>query len=173
MDNSFFISLDRLVLIGFFSGYPFIYLVIRELADNSRIKNITKTDIGLLLPFAYALVGVLYLGLLLKNLYPHYSFGNIKMAMQQPYLKIWGLLSILFFIPALSKKPVLSLLHSLVFFFFLLKDLLMSLFSSTQKEMLRNDMTLYTNSLLVNSAAFIFIVFIFSLYTRLKKQSRY
>ena len=170
MDNSFFIYLDRLILMGFFSGYPLIYLIIRMLAENNRVKSFFKTDIGSLLPFAYALVGILYLGLLLKSLYPNYSFENIKMVMQEPYLKIWGLLSILFFIPALSKKSVLSLLHSFVFFFFLGRDILMNIFNSAEKDMLRNDMNIYTNSLLVNTAAFIFITFIYFLYTRFKKQ---
>ena len=118
MDDSFFLYLDRLELMAFFSGYALIYLIIRSLGDAERIKKVTEINISSLLPYAYALVGILYLGLQLKNLYPDYTWANIA-ANPEPYLKIWGLLSILFFIPVLNKKIVLSLLHSLVFFFFL------------------------------------------------------
>ncbi len=170
MDDSFFIYLDRLELMAFFSGYTLIYLVIRSLGDAERIKKVFKISISSVLPYAYALVGILYLGLQLKNLYPDYTWAHIAAANPKPYLKIWGLLSILFFIPALNKKNVLSLLHSLVFFFFLVKDIALHFIKSTEKEVLKNDMNIYTISLLINLAAFIFILLVYFLYTRVNKQ---
>ena len=169
MDNSFFNYLDWLVLMGFFSGYPLIYLVFRYIGDNNRIKSRFKINIGTLLPYAYALVGILYLGLLLKNLYPVYTSENIMSAMQGPFLKIWGLLSILFFIPALNKKPVYSLLHSLVFFLLLVWDILQNYFNSAEKSKIKNDMNVYTNSLIINSAVVVFIILFYFLLRVIKK----
>jgi succinate-acetate transporter protein len=173
MGNDFFRYLQRLELIAFFSGYPLLYAVTLFFAGNLPSKNNFKKRIVGSLTFAYALVGTLYLGLQLKNLYPDYSIENIRHTILQPYLTIWGLLSIFFWIPSLSKKPVLSLLHSLVFFFFLLKDLFAQLSaSSADKSIIRNDMKLYTDSLLLNLGVFAFIVLISFLFTYYKKGSR-
>ena len=159
MDNSFFAYLQQLELMAFFSGYPLLYAVILFIAGNQPAKNKFKRKIYSLLPFAYALTGTLYLGLQLKNLYPDYSIENIHLAIQQPYLVCWGLLSILFWVPVLAKKPVLSLLHSLVFFFFIARDLVLHRFqSSVDKTMVRNDMKIYTDSILLNMGTLIVVV---------------
>lgn len=173
MDSNFFEYLQQLELLAFFSGYPLIYAVTLFIAGNQQLKNNFKNRIVSLLPFAYALVGTLYLGLQLKNLYPDYSIENIKLTIQHPYLIIWGLLSILFWIPALGKKKVLSLIHSLVFFFFLVRDLFLQLSaSSADKNIVRNDMKIYTTSLLLNLAAIALIVLLSFLYTHYKKRLR-
>jgi len=173
MDDSFFAYLQQLELIAFFSGYPLIYALVVVFAGNQDEKNKFKTRITSLLPFAYALVGTLFLGFQLKKLYPDYSFEHLKLTMQQPWLIIWGLLSLLFWIPAIAKKRVLSLIHSFVFFFFLAKDLFVKLFfPSMNNGVLRNDMHLYTSSLLLNLGAFAFIVFIHFLLTRYKNRLR-
>lgn len=178
MDNSFFAYLQQLEMMTFFSGYPLIYAIILFIArnqqsDSYRIKNNFKSRVVSFLPFAYALMGTLYLGLQLKNLYPDYSIENIKLTMQRPYLITWGLLSILFWIPALGKKTVLSLIHSLVFFFFLVRDLFLQLSaSSADKSIVRNDMKIYTISLLLNLGAFALIVLLSFLFTHQKKRLR-
>src|SRR6187401_2019807 len=123
MDNSFFTYLQQLQLMAFFSGYPLLYVFILFIAGNQQEKNNFKRRIVYLLPFGYALAGTLYLGFQLKNLYPDYSLVNIKLTLQQHWLIGWGLLSILFWIPALGKKTVVSLIHSLVFFFFIIRDI--------------------------------------------------
>ena len=171
MGDNFFAYLQQLEMMAFFSGYPLFYAFIHFISGNNQSKPNTKKKIDSLLPFSYALVGTLYLGLQLKNLYPDYSFENIKGTLQQPFLVIWALLSILFWIPALHKKPVLSLIHSLVFFFFLVRDLILqSTTSSADKYIVRNDMKIYTDSLLLNGGAFAFIVILFFLYTFYKKR---
>jgi hypothetical protein len=170
MDESFFLYLDRLELMAFFSGYALVYLFIRSIGDTEWIKKITTKNITSFLPHAYALVGMLYLGLQLKNLYPDYTWANIAAANAEPYLKIWGLLSILFFMPALNKKIIVSLWHSLVFFFFLAKDITLHFIQSTEKDVVNNDMKIYTISLLINLASFTFIVLVYFLYTRFTKQ---
>jgi hypothetical protein len=108
----------------------------------------------------------------LRNLYPDYSLENIWMTLSQPYLTIWALLSILFWIPAFGKRPVLSLIHSLVFFFMLLKDLISYLFQySADIYVVRNEMKIYTDSLLLNLASVIVISFVFFLLSRIRRKN--
>lgn len=172
MDNSFFAYLQQLELIAFFSGYPLLYAVILFSVGDQQVKNDFKKRITSHLPFAYALMGTLYLGLQLKNLYPDYSLDNLKLTIQYPWLMGWGLLSILFWIPALSKKTILSLLHSLVFFFILIKDLFIQLSaSSAGNHIVKNDMKIYTISLSLNLGALIIIVLFSFLFIRYKKSS--
>lgn len=171
MDNSFFAYLQRLELMAFFSAYPLIYAAIRVIAGNSK-REVLK-ELPSRLPFAYALVGTFYLGLQIKNLYPDYSVENIQLTIQQPWLLIFGLLSILFWIPFFGKKPVLSLIHSLVFFFFLVSDIFLQISaSSVDKNIVRNDMKIYSGSILLNLIALILVILISFLITRIKKQKR-
>ena len=173
MDNSFFAYLQQLELIAFFSGYPLIYLIILSFAGNRQEKNNFMSRLILLLPFAYAFIGTLFLGYQLKNLYPHYSVENIKATFQHPYLTAWALLSLLFWLPAIAKKKVLSLLHSLVFFFFIVKDLFLQLSAlSGGNDVVRNDMKIYTLSLLLNLGSLALIGLLFFLFSFLKKRGR-
>jgi len=170
MDDSFFIYIERLELIAFFSGYPLIFLAVRIIAAWLHAKSITRMDIATLLPFAYAFAGLLYLGLELKNLYPHYSFENIKLATADPYLKTWALFSLLFFVPFFAKKPMLSLLHSLVFFYFVVKDFFRHFFLHDDNNFLQNDMHMYSRSLLINLGAFILVTLLYFLLASLKRR---
>lgn len=166
MEYNFFIYLQRLELIAFFSGYPLIYAIIQLVARKGITKKLDGAVLKALLPYGYALVATLYLGLQLKNFYPDYSFENVKQDFQfNPFLISWAILAILFWIPALAKKPLLSLVHSFVFFFLLLKDIFVA--SRTGDEdysLIRNDMKLHTTSLLINLGAqvFVWVVFIIS-----------
>lgn len=170
MDNSFPAYVQLLELMAFFSGYPLIYAVVIFTAGKVFLKNNLEKDMIALLPFAYAMVGTLYLGLQLKNLYPHYSIDNIVLTMQKPWLIAWGLLSTLFWIPIFAKKPFLSLIHSLVFFLLLARDLMVQLFlPASDINVVRNDMKLYTDSILLNLGAFVFIMLINFLFSLNKK----
>ena len=170
MDNSFFLYLQQLELMAFFSGYPLVYAGTIFFAGNQQVKNNFKSRLVSVLPFAYALVGTLYLGLQLRNLYPDYSVENIKSTIPQPWLMWLGLLAILFWIPVLGKKAIISLFHSLIFLFFLLKNLFLQLSASVPDyNIIRNDMKIYSISLLINIAALLFIVSISFLFTRYNK----
>jgi hypothetical protein len=164
--DSFFAYMQRLELLAFFSGYPLVYSIALFITGSRSSKNNFKNKIPFLLPFAYALVGTLYIGLQLKNLYPDYSIQNINRAIQQPYLITWAFLSIFFWIPALAKKPVFSLLHSLVFFFLLIRDV----FSLSNKDIVRNDMNIYTTSLILNLGSVAFLLLVSFLYIRFHRQ---
>ena len=84
---------------------------------------------------------------------------------------MWGLLSLLFWIPAISKKPILSLVHSLVFFFLLLSDLYLQWFSLTADNyVIKNDMKVYANSLILNLASFAILVLLSLLFSYSKRR---
>lgn len=171
MDNSLVAYMVKLEVMAFFSGYPLIYSIALSIAGNLSAKWKFKDSIVSLLPFAYALVGALFLGFQLKKLFPDYSGENINHAIQQSYLLIWGLLSLLFWIPALRKKPIYSLIHSLVFFFLLLRDLFLQLFSpAADISIISNDMKVYAASLVLNLVALTFLVFLSSIYSFYKKR---
>jgi hypothetical protein len=172
MDNSFFAYLQQLELMAFFSGYPLIYAIVIVFAGKKPGENSFANRAVSVLPFAYALVGTLFLGFQLKKLYPDYSFENINSTLHMPWLVLWGLLSILFWIPAIGKKKFLTLIHSLVFFFFLVKDLFIQLSaSSANSDMIKNDKNIYTTSLLLNLGAFALLFLVSFLYTRYRKSA--
>lgn len=171
MGTVFFAYLQQLEAMAFFSGYPLVYVVVVFISGNERLRENTKKKLILNLPYAYACIGVLYWGLQLKNLYPDYSIEHISQSIQQPFLVFWGLCSVLFMIPVLGKITTLSLLHSLVFFSFLLKDIvLQSITSSADKNIVRNDMKIYTDSLLLNWGVFVLITLAFFLISSIKKR---
>lgn len=173
MDDSFFAYLQQLELMAFFSGYSLIYSLALFFTGTRSARN-NNIRISGLLPYAYALAGTLYLGLQLKNLYPDYSIENIKLVIQQPFLISWALLSLIFWIPVMSKKPVLSLIHSLVFFFFLLRDLFIQIADgAADKNIIRNDMKIYTVSLLINIGALLLIVSLSFLFRYFKNRSKF
>jgi hypothetical protein len=171
MDDSFFTYLQQLELIAFFSGYPLLYALIQFIAGNKKQKNVNGRVPGSL-PFAYALTGTLYLAFQLKNLYPDYSIVHIKQMVYLPWLMSWAVLAILFWIPALGKRTYFTLIHSLVFLFLFLRDLFMPLgVTNGDKSLIRNDMKLYTISLLLNLGTFL-TVWLFSFLLSLIKRRK-
>ena len=59
MDETFFAYLQRLEMMAFFSGYPLIYAVVLFIAGNQQFKSWFKRRLLSLLPYAYALVGMI------------------------------------------------------------------------------------------------------------------
>lgn len=172
MGTDIFSYIDRLELIAFFSGYPlvyaFVYFVVGELRQTKFEKQ-TRQIVNLL-PMAYALTASLFLGLLLRNLYPNYSIDNILKQFRDSYLKIWGVAAFLFWIPSLGKKPILSLFHSMVFFLLILKDLFLQLKSSISNEQLTTDMMIYKNSILLNLGCLGIMTLFYFIHLCLKKR---
>ena len=173
MDNSLIVYIERLELMAFFAGYPLIYaLVYFVTGKKAGTKGSFANRLVKLLPYAYALSATLFLGLLSKNMYPDYSLKNITEQFQTSYLRIFGLLAILFWIPAINKKNFYSLLHSLVFFFFLLKDLILHNTSTIGAEVIKNDMKIYTDSLLLNIFTFAVVVVIYFIFSKSQKNNK-
>jgi hypothetical protein len=174
MGNNFFNYIQQLEMMAFFSGYPLIYFLVRYLISGAYFNNRWNARLVSFLPLAYALTGTLYLILQLFNLYPEFTIENIRLRIQQPYLFTWGLMSILFWIPALSKRPVFSLLHSLVFFFIILKDLFFHFTSiSRDRDTIKNDMNVYTVSIFLYLFSFIFLILLSHLCNFRKKHPKH
>jgi hypothetical protein len=172
MSSDLFAYVQQLEMLAFFSGYPLVYFLVRIFFHNTSFKNGRRAEMVSILPYSYALIGVLYLGLQLKNLYPDYTIENIQHRIQQPYLNIWGLLSILFWIPAISQKQKLSVLHSFVFFFFIVRDLFFQLAGLSQdRNILKNDMRIYSVSIFLNLVAFTLLALL-SFLLRFRKKYR-
>jgi|SRR5688572_1680857 len=177
MNDSFFFYLHRLELIAFFSGYPLIYATVLLIEGKRRSRTeLKKRTFSSLLPFSYALVGTLYFGFQLMNLYPNYSPDNLREFTQHPFLVVWALLAMLFWTPALAKRPILSLLHSLVFFILLVRDLFyFRPLAGADRSMVSNDMKLYTYSLFLHIASFITVILVYFLlrwYKAFRKPTR-
>ena len=173
MDGNLFNYIEQLQVIAFFSGYPLIYSAIFFFVGKPESRTAFKKQIVAFLPMGYALVGTLYFGLLLRDLYPDYSMEHIKAGLNFSFLKLWGLCSLLFWIPWFQKKPLVSLLHSLVFFSLIIKDFYVQLSSSdTDKNVLKNDMKVYTDSIILNVSTFIVVLIIYLLISFFKKKIR-
>ena len=170
MGNSLTKYIEWVELESFFSGYLLVYAIIYLVASNLPVSNFVKIKVLPNLPLAYALVGTLYLGLQLKNEYPNYHINYFVTDIQFPYLKIWGLLSIFFWIPVLHKKAVFSLLHNLVFFILLLRSFYLQLsIPSVSNDLARNNIKIYTASIILNLITLILVTFISLLIARFKK----
>ena len=173
MPDSFFAYAEWIELETFFSGYLLVYAIIYLVASSRPVTGFVKIKLLPNLPLAYAFVGTLYLGLQLKNAYPDYTIEHLIAGVQLPYLRIWGLISVLFWIPLLRKKAAFTLLHSSVFFFLLMKSLYLQLFASSPgNDMAGNNMKIYSVSILLNLAALILVTLISLLTGRFKRQKR-
>ena len=176
MNDNFFHYLHCLELIAFYSGYPLLYTAVFLIAGNREQHNNLKRTLISLLPYSYALVATLYMVFELNNLYPNYSFDNLKNFSTQPFLPVWGILALLFWIPVFARRMFLSLLHSLIFFILLANDIFFSEPASAGAVyVIRNDMKLYTASVILNSLSFITVATIYFLvrwFRSFRKSSR-
>lgn len=170
MGEDFFTYIELLEMLTFFSGYPLVYLLVKTLTGSIQVQKFLRLDLAKLLPFAYALTGVLFVGLQLKNLYPDYSIEHLGINIQLPYLKLWALLSLLFFVPFFNRKPLISLLHSLVFFYFVVADIVKGIALTSQVHIIKNIMNIYTYSLLINLAAFLLVLVSALLYNKVRNR---
>lgn len=168
MNPDFTSYIDHLQLIAFFAGYPIIYSIV--LVMNGEHRAFVK-KLVVLLPYAYALTGTLFLGFIAKELFSD-PVNNFTSFFQNSYLKIWGFLAVLFWIPAFSKKPVYSLLHSLMFFLLLLKDFFQYANSPAGSDMIKNDMRVYTDSLLLNTSTLAVIVIIYFIISGIQRKKK-
>ncbi len=164
MDNNLFAYLDLMMMLVFFSGYPLIYLFIRVIAGLKPVEEFLDKNYSFLLPYSYALTGLLYTGLLLNNLFPLHSIDKFKSTFELSFLQIWAFTSLLFLISYFNRKPLISLFHSLVFFFFIIRNLALYIAGSTAIEVIKNDIRVYSYSILINLTSFIVIVIIYLIF---------
>ncbi len=65
-------------MLAFFSGYPMVYYLVRFFVRHASLKNVNAGPLVSILPFAYALIGTIYLGLQLINLYSVHNYRKYK-----------------------------------------------------------------------------------------------
>ena len=164
MENDLIAQMIKLELLVFFSGYALIFTLISLLTDIKSIQS-TSLIVSLyrLLPLSYALVGALFLGFILKERYQNVQINQALKFYDLSSLQIVGLLSLLFFIPVFRKLPILSLVHSLIFLFLILKDLILYFKKVTHIEVIRNDLNILLISILLNvcTLAVVYLLLIF------------
>ena len=164
--------LQQLEILAFFSGYPLIYAAVAYLKSTAKSRSSIKYSVFILLPFAYAIVGILYAGLQIKNLYPDYTIKHITSEIQIPFFACWALLSPLFLIPFFSKNPIISLLHSLVFFYLIVKNFYLQLTNAEpDRNILGNFMKVYLDSILLNTAILILLLIVYYASRRLRRKT--
>jgi hypothetical protein len=175
MGSDIIAYIQKLELFGFFSGYCLIYTIFSSLKNGNNGKGqMLLQKLVILLPYAYALSATLYLGMIIKNISLDFSIRNFNEQFHVPFLQIPALLAVFFWLPFFSKKRVLSLLHSLIFFFFLLKDIFIQFNLSQGSQIIHTDMKVFTDSLLLNLITLIFVAllyFFFMYFIRSKKKS--
>ncbi len=160
MDYSFYYYIERLELILFFAGYPIVYALVQLLKSLQKSEQLfLKHNLSSHLPYAYALAGSLFLGFVINNMNGNFSTENI-ITQFSSFIKIWGFLSIIFWVPLFAKKPIYSLLHSLVFFSLIIKDFLIPNINNTIQQSISNDMRMYSLSIALNFVTLFIIVFI-------------
>ena len=166
MNESFFVYLYRLELIAFFSGYPLLYTVVLMIAAKRHESSdlVKGPPFRLLLSYCYALVATLYVGFELNNFSPGYWIDNFKRLAYHPYLVMLGFAGTLFWIPALARRPVFTLLHSLVFFALLINDVFFPGKDPLEnRDTIKNGMKLYTASILLHCFSFMLVMVIYYL----------
>jgi hypothetical protein len=173
MGDSLVVYIERLEFLAFFAGYPLVYSIVNLMASARRGQPGTFSNRMIkLLPFAYAFTATLFLGLVLQEFATVVSDKNIQQSFHISYLKIWGIGAVLFWIPLLGKKPVYSLAHSLVFFFILLEDILMGMSSVSGRDIVKNDMKIYTASFLLNTISLCVIIIFYYLGTKITQSPK-
>ena len=172
MGNSFFYYIERIELISFFAGYPLIYAFIHLLVSLQKPEQtIVKHTWVILLPYAYALTGSLFIGFVIDNMNGNYAKENV-IAQFSSFIKIWGFLSLVFWIPLFAKNPVYSLLHSMVFLSLVIKDFFIPNFNNTIQKTISTDMTVYTISLILNLGTLLVMGLLTWVSKKLKKINR-
>lgn len=169
MDESLLAYIQKLEVIFFFSGYPLLYALIVSIAGNKLPGKNLPATLARLLPYSYALTGTAYLGLLLRNLYYQSPEPVTEGILQSPLLVIWGLLSLLCWIPAIAKRKIGSLLHSMFFLLLIIKDMFLNKPGNQQpvNDHLHNDMMVYTGSLILNIVSLSLTYITYLLFLRL------
>ncbi len=146
MDNSFVSLLQLLEILAFFSGYPMIYLLVKYLDQYPGMQRFSQKAISVL-PLVYGILGLLFVGLELKNLLIDFNLARFE----HPYLISWGISSLLFLFPFFSKRPYWSFWHSLVFLLILVEKIIFGDFAPEGKaQQIKNYMTIYSISLALN-----------------------
>jgi hypothetical protein len=141
-DLCFYIA--KLELIAFFSAFPMFYFLIKVF--NSR-KNIEKYEwigeFSVSIVSVYVVLVLLYIGMILNQVYLQSSLSYLNFSNSILYLKCWIFLGIFFLFKPFKLKPKWTLLHSLPFTIIVFIDFISFFLKETPIEVIRNEMQLY------------------------------
>lgn len=144
--NDFFIYIERLELIAFFTGVPLLGIIIFLVIGKRERGMVLLHNI---LPITYAILSVLYLGM---KMYQHgLDMGDwlLRGSVLHILLKGWAISASLFFIPAFRKRwRGVSNYHGLVFYGIILNDLIQASREALSAELIRNEWFLQGLSIL-------------------------
>lgn len=139
MGTDFLSFIQRYELILFFAGYPLLYTLISSL-PKQRMS----------LPVAYAMAGTFFLLFLFWK-------ANRPGSLVIIALRYWGVLAMLFWIPGLRKLRLWSLLHSLVFFAIMVRDMVGALSAPYGRETVGGDMRIFSISFFLYALLFVLV----------------
>lgn len=151
-------------ILAFFSGFPLVYILVKTIVQLPVVRSTLKVRMLQVLPFSYAFVGLLFVGLELKNNYPDLHIQILWSHILNPFLYFWGLISLFFLHPFFRSVPQWSFFHSLVFFFLILQNIFLGVNNQlVNGDSLHNSLKIYSISLLLNAASFIVSFLLFFL----------
>ena len=170
--NDFFTYIEKLELVAFFAGYPLVYFFILLLSNTSFIKYSLREGLIKGLSNAYVIVVFLYIGMKLNHTYNEFNGQGISWNYNHLnfYLKTWAFLGVLFLFRPFKSKPVLLLLHSLVFFIIVAIDILLFMNHKIQIEVVHNEMRLYFLSVLLHLTCIFSVIIYYLLLPKLKSK---
>lgn len=97
----------------FFSGYPWIYILVYFISKRKSMHHPIAEKISPLLPLAYALVATCFWLLVIFAGRLNFVFIRISSAAPSALVILYSLTSLLFFLPTFRRKIFWSFLHSL------------------------------------------------------------
>jgi hypothetical protein len=136
--------MERLELQFFFSGFVTACAIIYLAGKEKLLKYFS---------LSYALVATLYLGWILKNLFPDYSIDHIVNSTQYPILKLFALSGMLFWIPVF-RKTCLVIGHSIPFFLLVVYDFTRDIDHAS------NSLKIYLSSIALHLVAFLVVIIV-------------
>ncbi|CAN5141298.1 hypothetical protein BH09BAC2_BH09BAC2_16260 [soil metagenome] len=164
MGQGFAAYIQRMELIAFFSGYALVYAFVHFIAGEHHKKcSVWQTRMIGFLPYAHALSGTLYVGLILKELSNNFSFDNLIKSFSSGW-NLFAFISLLFWLPFFNRRKWVPLMHSLVFFYLLIKDIVLQLSYADTNDMVNNDLRIYTASIFINTASLLVIIIFYYSY---------
>lgn len=155
---------NQLELVAFFAGFPLVFIIVMVFAGKAEKPAALFSILKRLLPFSYTLTGSFYLAFLLREQYTQYNLHHTLAGFALPWLTLWALLSLLMFIQPFRSKIYLCFLHSLVFLFLLLKDFFLHASGQLDQHMLRTNMKLYSDSLILHATCLLITFLLYILF---------
>lgn len=168
----FFAYIEKLELIAFFAGFPLVYFLVmayRNQLQSSKYAFFRKVPNQL--SYGYAFTLLLYVGMKLyqqASSQDGFHLSNLFVGENKLYI-LWAYVGLLCWLPFIKSKPIIALLHSLVFFFLFLFFLYLYINGEAEKSVLTNVTQLYFYSILLNLFSVLLITSLSILLSRRKK----